>query len=44
MNIFKRYGNNSFFDCENKNENESEREMASVPFFWHQQQNVLKHL
>ena len=28
MNIFKKSGNYSFFDCENKNENESER--------WHQ--------
>ena len=33
MNVFQKSGNNSFFDCENKNENESEREMASVPFF-----------
>ena len=43
MNIFKKSGNNSFFDCENKNENESER-WHQCHFFWHQQQNVLKHL
>ena len=43
MNIFKKSGNYSFFDCENKNENESER-WHQCHFFWHQQQNVLKHL
>ena len=30
MNVFQKSGNNSFFDCENKNENESERERDGI--------------